>query len=176
MDTKLTDLPDFNEEDVEIIEVIEHPEALNERSTARRLALQVLYEIDATKHPFAEVIAVRLQEQPVRKKAERYLRRLVKGVADHAAALDMIIKQYATEWPLQQVSIVDRNILRLALYELALRPEVSASVMIKEAVELADLFGAEGSSGFINGVLGALVDADPSVIRQILPPEPKNGS
>jgi N utilization substance protein B len=171
---KLTDLPDFDTEDIEKTEVIEHAPAATDRSAARRVALQVLYEVDSADHPYVDIIAARLLENPVSKKSERYLRRLVKGVQDHRDRLDAIIRQYASEWPLEQIAIVDRNILRLGIYELAAQPNMPVSVVIAEAMELANLFGADGSTRFINGVLGALAAAGQDVIQQILPVESEN--
>lgn len=150
-------LPDLNSEDVEV-EVIEHAEAQTERSVARRLALQVLYEVDCAKHPVGEVIAARLTEQPVSRKAERYMRWMVAGVLEYVLELDKMIQKYAPEFPLAQVAIVDRNILRMAVYELGARPNLATGIIIAEAVELANLFGADGASRFVNGVLAGILD------------------
>lgn len=170
----LTDLPDFNAEDIQKTEVIEHPPAATEYSAARRMALQVLYEVDTTDHPFISVIEARIEEKPVSKKAERYLRRLVKGVLENQEKMDAIIQQYASEWPLGQVAIVDRNILRIGLYEMAAQANMPVSVVIAEAMELANLFGADGSTRFVNGVLGALAAADQDSIKQVILSEPEN--
>ncbi len=138
------------------------------------MALQVLYEVDSAQHPVGEVIAARVLADPISKKAERYVNRLVKGVYDHRAELDTIIQRHAAEWPIGQVAIIDRNILRLGLFELASQPNVSVSVIIAEAMELSNLFGAEGSTRFINGVLGALAANDQDAIRKLLTPEPES--
>jgi transcription antitermination protein NusB len=172
---KLTDWPDFNAEEIEKTEIIEHPPAATERSAARRVALQVLYEVDSTGHPFAEVIQARLLEVPISKRSQRYLRSLVKGVETNRARLDKVIRQYAPEWPLEQIAIIDRNILRLGIYELATKPSTSISVTITEAIDLADLFGADGSVGFIHGVLGAFAAVDPDAIRHLLSTQSENG-
>jgi N utilization substance protein B len=173
---KLTDFPEFNPEDIERTEEIEHPPAATQRSAARRMALQVLYEVDSTDHTFTQVIAERVQETPIPKRSERYLRQLVKGILDNKDRLDALIKEYASEWPLDQIAIVDRNILRLGFFELGAEPKVPVSVAIAEAMELADLFGADGSIRFVNGVLGAFVSATQEVVENILPPEPENGN
>jgi N utilization substance protein B len=169
----VTDLPDFNPEDVEA-EVIEHEQAATERSSARRVALQALYEIDCADHAIGDVITTRLQEEPVSKKAARYVRRLVVGVVDNRDKLDTVIGQYASEWPLEQVAIVDRNILRMAVYEFARQSNTPVNVVIAEAIELAKLFGAEATPRFVNGVLGSLAN-DGDAIRAILPPEADEG-
>jgi len=88
--------------------------------------------------------------------AEEHARRLAAGTADKRDDLDDILQDYAPDWPIQQVAVIDRNILRMAMYELAIISDKPVSVIINEAVELADLFGAEGSSRFVNGVLGTI--------------------
>lgn len=155
----MTDFPDFDleSEDLEK-EVIEHNPAATERSSARRIALQALYEIDSADHNIADVIAALLEENPVNRKISNYLRRLVTGVRQNRVQLDAVIQQYAPEWPLEQVAIIDRNILRLAVYEMVAQARMPVGVAIDEAVELAKLFGSESTPRFVNGVLGALVE------------------
>lgn len=152
--------PDIQPDDEVISEVIEHNPPANERSVARRLALQALYEIDSSGHPVGTVMHALLAEAdpPLRATTVNYMRRLVLGVTAHRGQLDGIIQGYAPEWPLSQVAIIDRNILRMAAYEFALLSGTPVSVSIDEAVELAKLFGAEGAPRFVNGVLGALAD------------------
>jgi len=165
----LTELPDFNAEDAEV-EVIEHPEASTERSAGRRMALQVLYELDCTEHSLADVIESRLKEHELPRKAEKYVRLLVEGVVVNRDQLDVFIQRYASEFPLDQVAIIDRNILRMAVYELAAQQNISIGVIITEAMELAIVYGAEGSLRFVNGVLGAIAgdDADtpPTIVAE----------
>ena len=93
-----------------------------------------------------------------------YARRLVIGVSTYGDMLDRYIQLHAPEWPLDQVAIVDRNLLRMALYEFTLG-EVPVKVAINEAVELAKTFGSDSSPRFINGVLGSLA-ARENEIRQ----------
>lgn len=80
---------------------------------------------------------------------------LVKGVADNLAAIDVLIVRYATEWPLDQITTIDRNVLRLGIYELVYT-EIPPRVAINEAIEVAKSFGGDASGKFINGVLGAI--------------------
>ena len=152
---KLTDLPNFNMEDAEV-EVIEHPPAATERSAARRIALQVLYEIDCSDHLLGDVIAARLGEEELSRRVEKYVRQIVEGVTANRSQLDTFIQRFASEFPLDQVAIIDRNILRLGVYELAAQQSTSVNVIIAEAMELANIYGAEGSLRFVNGVLGAI--------------------
>ncbi|MBN8595355.1 MAG: transcription antitermination factor NusB [Anaerolineae bacterium] len=171
----VTDLPperpELTDDDIDI-EVVEHEPALTERSTARRAALQALYEIDAASHDLNLVIAHRLEHKPLAKKEANYMRRLVSGVVGHLVALDEVISRFAPEWPLDQVAIVDRNILRLATYELASRQSIPVNVIVAEAIELAQLYGADGTPRFVNGVLGAMAQ-DMNSLQGIVPQEPE---
>jgi transcription antitermination protein NusB len=155
---KVTNLPDFGPDDEVVSEVIEHEKITTDRSIARRIALQVLYEVDCTNHEAEGVIEEHLQTPDASKKAIRYMRRLVRGVLDNRSQLDGIIQRYAPEWPLDQVAFVDRNILRIATYEMVFIPRIPIGVAIDEAVSLANLFGGDSALRFINGVLGTLAD------------------
>ena len=85
-----------------------------------------------------------------------FVKNLVKGELDNLPAIDKYITKYATEWPLEQITIVDRNILRIGVYELVFNDEIPAKVAINEAIEIAKKFGSESSGKFVNGVLGAI--------------------
>ena len=82
--------------------------------------------------------------------------KLVKGVLENATDIDKYITRYATEWPLDQITIVDRNILRIGVYELVIDQDIPEKVAINEAIEIAKTFGGESSGKFVNGVLGAI--------------------
>ncbi len=128
------------------------------RTRARAVALKALYEIDLTGHPPAAVLDARLAEEPLEPRLAAFARRLVQGVIPMRPWLDQYIAQHAPEWPVEQLPVVDRNILRLALWEMSLDPEgTPAKVVINEAVELAKTFGGTSSPRFVNGVLGSLV-------------------
>ncbi len=155
----MTDLPDFDPNDENLHkEVIEHNPAATERSTARRIALKALYEIDSVRHVANVVVSSHLEAGDISRRVENYMRRLVVGVVENRERLDAMIEKYAPEWPLLQVAIIDRNILRLSIFELVVQTQMPIGVAIDEAVELAKLFGAESSPRFVNGVLGALVE------------------
>ena len=81
---------------------------------------------------------------------------VINGVLKYREAIDAYIAKYATEWPLEQITIVDRNILRIGVYELIFNDEIPAKVAINEAIEIAKTFGSESSGKFVNGVLGAI--------------------
>ncbi|MFH0951313.1 MAG: transcription antitermination factor NusB, partial [bacterium] len=86
----------------------------------------------------------------------------VEGVMKNITEIDKYIIKYATEWPLEQITIVDRNILRLGVYELVCNPNIPAKVAINEAIEIAKAFGGEASGKFVNGVLGAIMKNMPA--------------
>lgn len=120
------------------------------------IALQTLYEVDSVHHAPGEVLAQRLAAQSLPDAGGEFARHLVEGVLAHQAELDDIVRQIAPEWPIDQVALIDRNILRLALFEI-IEGETPMKVAINEAVELAKLFGSESSRRFVNGALGAFV-------------------
>jgi len=128
------------------------------RTRARGLALQVLYEIDLAGHSPAEVLKERLEEEPLSEELGEFARQIVFGVLPIREQLDIILTKYAPEWPLDQVAIIDRNILRMATWEFAVQKETPVKVAINEAVELAKQYGSDSASRFVNGVLGSLVD------------------
>src|SRR5438874_331939 len=101
-------------------------------------------------------MTARLEETPAPDDLRQYAYKIVHGVREFKDRLDAVIQVDAPEWPLSQMAIVDRNILRIALYEFAISGETPIKVAINEAIELAKDFGSDSASRFINGVLGAL--------------------
>lgn len=137
------------------------------RRRARALALQALYELDCTRHPVDAVIESRLAEEPLAPELADFARRLVRGVSKNAPVLDQLIHRHAPEWPLSQMALIDRNILRLAIWEFAIDRETPTKVAINEAVELAKLFGSDTAPRFINGVLGTLVAHENELVQSL---------
>jgi len=132
---------------------------MKSRTRARRLALQVLYEVDIVSHPPADVFKARLEEEPLSDELAEFARQIIFGVLPLIPILDQVIAQYAPEWPLDQIAAIDRNILRIACWEFASEEGgTPVKVAINEAVELAKLFGSESAPRFVNGVLGSLAD------------------
>lgn len=125
------------------------------RRRARELALQALYELESTRHATDEVLAERLADKPLDADGEAFMRAVVAGVLASAALLDEQIQRHAPEWPLDQMAIIDRNILRIALWEFGASRQTPVKVAINEAVELAKEFGSDSAPRFVNGVLGA---------------------
>jgi N utilization substance protein B len=131
-------------------------QVIKERKEARIATLQALYEIDCVQHQPGTVVDARLAENQLGTAGGAFLRWLVSGVIRHQAALDQWIRQFAPEWPVDQLAIIDRNILRMALYEIGAKAgDAPPKVVINEAVELAKTFGSDSSPRFVNGVLGA---------------------
>lgn len=128
------------------------------RHQARTIALQVLYESDVAGHPAQEVLARYLDDLSVPQTVRRYVERLVTGFAADHERIDAEIAAAATAFPFDQLPAVDRNILRIAIYELKSESDVPLKAAINEAVELAKRFGGENSSRFVNGVLGTIAE------------------
>ena len=139
---------------------------MKQRRLAREVALQALFEIDSVNHPADQVLAHRLEEQSLNEEGQAFARQLVQGVLASRADLDAVIKHFAPEWPVDQLAIIDRNILRLALYELLSLGDVPIKVAINEAVELAKLYGSDSAPRFVNGVLGAFLSGHPTLAKR----------
>ncbi len=137
------------------------------RRKARGIALQTLYEIDCTGHRASEVLPNRLSAHPISDGVRPFLHQMVEGILKNQAQMDALIQKYAPEWPLDQMAIIDRNILRIAIYEFAISKDTPLKVAINEAVELAKAFGSDSAPRFINGVLGSLA-ARHKEIRKML--------
>ena len=123
------------------------------RRKARTVALQALYEIDTARHKPEDVLTWLREEESLAEKTATFARELVYGVLENKDTIDSTISACAPEWPVEQISIVDRNILRIAILEILLRDSVPLKAAINEAVELAKTFGSDSSPKFINGAL-----------------------
>lgn len=127
------------------------------RRQARVIALQTLFEADSVGHPAEETLERHLEENPVGEQIASYARRLVQGVLQHQPEIDRLIAQTAPTWPLTQMPKIDKNVLRIAIFEVLLdNRAVPVKVAINEAVELAKLYGSDSSGRFVNGVLGTI--------------------
>jgi N utilization substance protein B len=136
------------------------------RRQARVAALQALFEIDAVHHSVDEVLQRRLEDLELPTEACQFARFVVRGVLEHREQLDEMIMAHAPEWPIDQMAIVDRNILRIALFEFVVDQGTPPKVAINEAVELAKIFGSDSSQRFVNGVLGTLLSEHSSLIHR----------
>ncbi len=126
------------------------------RRRARALALQALYEVDSAGHEVERVVTHLLADGGLSAENGAFVRALVSGVIQNKEKIDLTIQNFAPAWPIEQIPVVDRNILRLAIFEVLLDNKVPVKVAINEAVELAKTFGGDNSSRFVNGVLGSV--------------------
>ncbi len=141
-----------------------------ERRLARTLALKTLYEVDSVGHKPEEVLARHIEENPeLGDSSIRFLREIVLGTLALADKLDSLIATTAPEWPVDQLAVIDRNMLRIAVWEFAVSNETPLKVAINEAVEIAKEYGSDSSSRFINGVLGTLADRQNEIRQQLQP-------
>lgn len=133
---------------------------MSNRHLARTIAMQSLYEWDFNKMKNEELSALinnNLKEFAPDFDDNSFTSHLVKGVINHLDEINDLITKYAPEWPLEQITVVDRNILRIGIYELRFSGgEIPPKVAINEAIELAKTFGGESSGKFVNGVLGTI--------------------
>jgi N utilization substance protein B len=130
------------------------------RHQGRIAALKVLYELDTTQHPIGVVLSERLSDEQLPPEGEEFVRTLVTGIQQHRAELDEMIQRHAPEWPIDQMAVVDRNVLRIAIYEFHIAHLTPLKVAINEAIELAKKFGSDSAPRFVNGVLGALAEPE----------------
>jgi N utilization substance protein B len=126
------------------------------RRRARVAALQALYESDVSHHDAVAALDRISAEESLNEAQAAFARELVDGVIAHRAALDDVIQQAAPQWPVEQMSAIDRNILRLAIREILMNNGAPVRAAINEAVEIAKTYGSDNSAKFINGVLGSV--------------------
>ena len=142
---------------------------MGKRRTAREMALQMLFQLELGRSALRDVLrsyepgdvegegeGARLEERELRS-ALHYAETLVRGVADHREAIDDLIREQATNWRLERMPVVDRTVLRIAIYELLHQTDVPQVVIVDEAIELAKRYGSEQSGAFVNGVLDGLL-------------------
>ena len=141
------------------------------RHLLRTIALQILYQLDF-RQPFSNDYKNHLKEEQENKiellteqnlcefapgaEEKDFAKNLIAGVLGHAKEIDLLIAKYAPEWPIEQITLIDRNVLRIGVYELKFDTNIPDKVAINEAIELAKSFGGESSSKFVNGVLGSI--------------------
>jgi N utilization substance protein B len=137
------------------------------RTKARSVALQALYEIDIANHSIGTVLQTRFADADLDKRLEDFTIQIVRGVVPIRDLLDKHISEHAPEWPIDQVSIIDRNLLRIALWEFAVKGETPVKVAINETIELAKMFGSDSTPRFVNGVLGSLASRENEIKQSI---------
>lgn len=132
---------------------------MSNRHLARSLVLQSLYEWDfhhLQANEALEIIDRNLKEYAPDFDEKLFCLTLTKGVMENKPEIDQAIGKFAPDWPIERITTIDRNVLRLGIYELVYDPEIPSKVAINEAIELAKTFGGESSGRFVNGVLGAV--------------------
>lgn len=145
---------------------------MKSRTRARALALQVLYEVDMTDHRPGDVLAQRLEDEhaegqdSLSQELVAFAHQIIFGVYPLSQKMDDVIAEYAPEWPFDQIAAIDRNILRIAVWEFSVTGTTPLKVAINEAVELAKLYGSDTAPRFINGVLGSLADHQHIIAQQ----------
>jgi len=128
------------------------------RHLGRTVVLQTLFEWDFNQknQPPEKLLEKNLKDFAPNFKEKNFAQSLLRGIIDKINEIDQIIEKYAPEWPIEKITIIDRNILRIGIYELYFSPEVPPKVAIDESIELAKSFGGDSSYRFINGVLGSI--------------------
>jgi N utilization substance protein B len=132
---------------------------MRERTKARETALQALYQMDLSEGDIDESLTSFMQGLGVGHAVKEYAELLVRGVFSRSEEVDGLIKEFSEHWTMDRMVAVDRNILRIAVYELVFCPDVPHLAIIDEAVELAKKFGTEDSGAFINGILDSVAKA-----------------
>ncbi|MBU0647397.1 transcription antitermination factor NusB [Patescibacteria group bacterium] len=132
---------------------------MSNRHLARTIAMQTLFSWDFNdklEKNLDKLISQNFQQFAPKFNDHNFVKNMINGVIEHLDEIDKNIVKYATEWPLNQITVVDRSILRIGVYELLFDNKIPSKVAINEAIEIAKAFGGESSGKFVNGVLGAI--------------------
>ena len=127
------------------------------RHAAREMALKALFAYDIGKNEPGMIIELLSEEESVDTDSKEFSGYLVGGVIENKGAIDQMIEKYALEWALDRMPGVDRNIMRVALFEILYSPEIPKAVIVNEAIELAKTFGSDDSPRFVNGIVGNII-------------------
>ncbi|HSO72379.1 MAG TPA: transcription antitermination factor NusB [Thermodesulfobacteriota bacterium] len=138
------------------------------RRQSRESAIQALYQLDLNPGDFQQGLTVFEKNYPPQEEGVPFFRKLVQGVCEQKRAIDLLIRRHSQNWRLERMSPVDRNILRLAVYELRFGGDTPPKSAINEAIDLGKRYGSEESSAFINGILD-------SILTEIQTPVPEAG-
>ena len=138
---------------------------MGKRRKAREFALMMLYELEFRPSEADRLLKGFWQEHPAAPEVQSFAESLVRGTLEHATELDRQVAGHATHWSLARIAPVERNILRLAAYELLYRHDIPEKVAINEAIDLAKLYGSEESGAFVNGILDQIRLSIPSPQR-----------
>ncbi len=131
---------------------------MGKRRRARELALQVLYQLDIREEPSEHILPEFWEENDVEQDVRNFANTLIKGVEEKRPEIDKLLTEFAFNWNLSRMSVIDRAILRLGSFEILFLKEIPSAVSINEAIELAKIFGTDDSFKFINGILNRVKD------------------
>ena len=145
---------------------------MGRRRKSRESALQVLYQLNITKQEATAAFTQFEEHFLPDGVVEDFVKRLVHGVLEHRPELDRLIEQYSEHWRIDRIDMIDRNILRMALFELLYCEEIPPKVTINEAIDLGKRFGSEDSGSFINGILDRVQN---EVVKKPVEPKPSGG-
>ncbi len=123
------------------------------RRKSREATLQILYQLDLSQGDAKELCTAYWQQHELEPEAKEFAEHLVNGVLRNLKEIDHLIESHSTHWKISRMSCVDRNILRIAVFELLYQSDIPASVSLNEAIEIGKKFGTEDSGAFINGIL-----------------------
>ncbi len=119
--------------------------------------MKILFQVEVGRRPLDEVMETTVEAVPIPPEEKEYVEAVVHGVLDHLLELDGIIGELASGWKLERIASVDRNVLRVALYEIEHRADIPARVSVNEAVEMAKKYSTAESGKFVNGILGTFL-------------------
>ena len=131
---------------------------MKKRTRSRELALQFLYMLDLRGPDFAEELDSFLRDEEEESSTREFAAELVRGTAEHLESIDAVVQDVAQNWDIDRMAVIDRNVLRMATFELLHCPEIPPKVAINEAIELGKRFSTQNSGGFINGILDKIKD------------------
>jgi N utilization substance protein B len=138
------------------------------RRLARELAMKTLFAHEFSQNNPEEILPQLCEEMQASFDAQRFSESLVQGVIANQSFLDKIIKTYAVEWDLERIAFVDKNIMRIALYEIIFSENTPVAVAINEAIEIAKIYSGHEAPRFINGILGKVINDLPELRKQSL--------
>lgn len=131
---------------------------MGKRRKARELALQILYGVEMNKREQAWILSDFWEEHPCPEEVRDFATKLVAGTSENLFSIDSLLKKYANNWEMNRLAAVDKNILRLATYELLFRNDIPSKVTINEAIEIAKKYSTANSGKFVNGILDRIKD------------------
>ena len=143
---------------------------MGNRRRARELAMQALFYMDMRQNSSDEMLELYCVSFPPAKKVLPFFMELVNGVMNHKTQIDKIIERFSNNWKISRMSCVDRNVMRIAVYEMLFCRDIPQKVSINEAIDVGKKFGTEESGGFINGILDSIrlaLDKENAVVNEI---------